>query len=58
MKPNNNRNILLIFPVILYFVFLAPSIGLNHISLAHSQNQGSSFQAEVKALDDMPSKKV
>src|SRR5918999_237689 len=58
MKPNNNRNILLIFPVILYFVILAPSIGLNHIPLAYSQNQSSSFQAEVKALDDMPSKKV
>ena len=58
MKPNNNRNILLIFPVILYFVFLTPSIGLNHIPLAYSQNQSSSFQAEVKALDDMPSKKV
>jgi pimeloyl-ACP methyl ester carboxylesterase len=58
MKTNNNRNILLIFPVILYFVFLAPSIGLNHIPLAYSQNQSSSFQAEVKALDDMPSQKV
>jgi pimeloyl-ACP methyl ester carboxylesterase len=58
MKTNNNRYILLIFPVILYFAFLAPSIGLNHIPLVYSQNQSSSFQAEVKALDDMPSKKV
>ena len=58
MKTNNNRYILLILPVILYFVFLAPRIGLNHIPLAYSQNQSSSFQAEVKALDDMPSQKV
>lgn len=58
MKTNNNRNILLMFPVILYFVFLAPNTGLNHIPGAYSQNQSSSFQAEVKALDDMPSQKV
>jgi pimeloyl-ACP methyl ester carboxylesterase len=57
MKTNNQ-----IFPmgflVILYFVFLAPNTGLNHIPAAYSQNQSSSFQAEAKALDDMPSQKV
>jgi pimeloyl-ACP methyl ester carboxylesterase len=58
MKTNNNRNILTIFPVILYFIFLAPSTGLNHIPGAYSQNQSSSFQAESKALDDMPTQKV
>jgi pimeloyl-ACP methyl ester carboxylesterase len=57
MKTNNQ-----IFPigflVVLYFVFLAPNTGLNHIPAAYSQNQSSSFQAEAKALDDMPSQKV
>jgi pimeloyl-ACP methyl ester carboxylesterase len=57
MKTNDQ-----IFPmgflVILYFVFLTPNTGLNHIPAAYSQNQSSSFQAEAKALDDMPSRKV
>jgi pimeloyl-ACP methyl ester carboxylesterase len=54
----NNRNTLTIFPVILYLIFLAPSIGLNHIPIAYGQNQSASFQAEARALDDMPSRKV
>jgi pimeloyl-ACP methyl ester carboxylesterase len=57
MKTNNQ----IIFPtmfLVLYFVFLASNTGLNHIPAAHSQNQSSSFQAEAKALDDMPSQKV
>jgi pimeloyl-ACP methyl ester carboxylesterase len=57
MKTNNQ-----IFPtlflVILYFIFLASNTGLNHISAAYSQNQSSSFQAEAKALDDMPAQKI
>ncbi len=48
----------MILPVILHFILLAPNISLNHIPLAYSQNQSSSFQAEAKALDDMPSQKV
>jgi pimeloyl-ACP methyl ester carboxylesterase len=55
MKTNNQFLIIL---VILFFVLLTPNIGLNHIQLAYSQNQSSSFQAEVKALDDIPSQKV
>ncbi|MDQ3837823.1 MAG: hypothetical protein M3297_00985 [Thermoproteota archaeon] len=31
---------------------------MSHITIAYSQNQSSSFQAEAKALDDMPSQKV
>jgi pimeloyl-ACP methyl ester carboxylesterase len=44
--------------VISYFVLLAPSTDLNHISMAYSQNQSSSFQAEAKTLDDLPTQKV
>jgi pimeloyl-ACP methyl ester carboxylesterase len=55
---NNNRIFLMILPIILYFVFLAPNISLNHIPAGYGQNQSSSFQAEAKALDDMPSQKV
>jgi hypothetical protein len=43
MKTNNQFLIIL---VILFFVLLTPNIGLNHIQLAYSQNQSSSFQAE------------
>ena len=57
MKTNNQ-----IFPmislVILNFVFLMLSTGFNHIPAVYSQNQSSSFQAEARALDDMPTQKV
>jgi len=46
-----------IFLAIVYFV-LIPDTSLNHIPVAYSHNQSSSFQAEVKALDDMPSQKA
>jgi alpha-beta hydrolase superfamily lysophospholipase len=55
---SNNQILLMILLVILHFILLAPHISLNHIPLAYSQNQSSSFQAETKALDDMPSQKV
>src|SRR5829696_9458199 len=55
---SNNQIILMILLVILHFILLAPHISLNHIPLAYSQNQSSSFQAETQALDDMPSQKV
>ncbi len=42
----------------MYFVLLTPNTGLNHIPAAYSQGQGSSFQAEVNALDDMSTQKV
>jgi pimeloyl-ACP methyl ester carboxylesterase len=59
MKTNNQIIFPTIILVILYFVFLAPNTGLIHIpAAAYSQNQSSSFQAEAKALDDMPSQKV
>jgi pimeloyl-ACP methyl ester carboxylesterase len=48
----------MIFLVILYFVFLTPTTSFNHIPVAYSQNQSSSFQVEAKALDDMPTRKV
>jgi hypothetical protein len=57
MKINNQISPT-IFPVILYFVFLASDADLNDIPAAYSQNQSSSFQAEAKALDDIPSRKV
>src|ERR687891_57588 len=54
MKTNSQ----MIFLVILYFVFLTPTTSFNHIPVAYSQNQSSSFQVEAKALDDMPTRKV
>ena len=48
----------MILLVILYLVFFASSADLNYVTAAYSQNQDSSFQAEVKALDDMPTRKV
>ena len=44
--------------VVLYLVFFASNADLNYITAAYSQNQGASFQAEVKALDDMLTRKV
>jgi hypothetical protein len=44
--------------VILYFGFLASNAGLNYVHAAYSQNQSSSFQAEVNVLDNMPAQKV
>ena len=55
---SNNQILLMILLVILHFILLAPHISLNHIPLAYSQNQSSSFQAETQALDDMPSQKA
>src|SRR5918992_2913259 len=54
----NNQILPMIFIVILNFVFLMLSTGFNHIPAAYSQNQSSAFQAEAKALDDMPAQKV
>ena len=55
MKTNNQ-----IFPMIFIVIlnFLMLSTGFNHIPAAYSQNQSSAFQAEAKALDDMPAQKV
>jgi pimeloyl-ACP methyl ester carboxylesterase len=47
-----------ILMVILYLVFIASNTDLNYIPAAYSQNQGASFQGEVKALDDMPARKI
>jgi pimeloyl-ACP methyl ester carboxylesterase len=47
-----------IFLVILYLVFFTSNKYLNYIPAAYSQNQDVSFQAEVKALDDMPTRKI
>jgi pimeloyl-ACP methyl ester carboxylesterase len=58
MEINNQTVFPTIFLAILYFAFLAPNTGLNHIPAAYSQNQSSSFQAEAKTLDDMPTRKV
>jgi pimeloyl-ACP methyl ester carboxylesterase len=58
METNNQILFLTIILVILYFVFLTPNTGFNHIPEAYSQNQNSSFQAEARALDDMPAQKV
>jgi pimeloyl-ACP methyl ester carboxylesterase len=44
--------------VILYFNLLVPNAGVNYVPAAYSQNQVSSFQAEDKALDDIPTRKV
>ena len=45
--------------VVLYSCFfLHPNADLNYITVTYSQNQSASFQAEVKALDDMPTRKV
>ena len=38
--------------------FYASDADLNYITAAYSQNQDGSFQAEVKALDDTPTRKV
>jgi pimeloyl-ACP methyl ester carboxylesterase len=54
----NNQIFPMIFLVILNFVFLILSTGFSHIPAAYSQNQSSSFQAEARALDDMPTQKV
>ena len=54
----NNQFFPKIFLVILNFVFLMLSTSFNHIPAAYSQNQSSIFQAEAKALDDMPAQKV
>jgi pimeloyl-ACP methyl ester carboxylesterase len=58
METNNQILFPTIILVILYFVFLTPNTGFNHIPEAYSQNQSSSFQAEARALDDMPAQKV
>jgi pimeloyl-ACP methyl ester carboxylesterase len=58
METNNQILFPTIILVILYFVFLTPNTGFNHIPEAYSQNQNSSFQAEARALDDMPAQKV
>jgi pimeloyl-ACP methyl ester carboxylesterase len=47
-----------IFMLLLYLVFFASNAHLNYIPTAYSQNQNASFQAEVKALDDMPTRKI
>jgi pimeloyl-ACP methyl ester carboxylesterase len=47
-----------IFLVILYLVFFASNTYLSYIPAAYGQNQGASFQAEVKALDDLPTRKI
>jgi pimeloyl-ACP methyl ester carboxylesterase len=44
--------------VIVYFGLLVPNASLNYVPAAYSQNQVSSFQAEVKAIDDIPTRKV
>jgi pimeloyl-ACP methyl ester carboxylesterase len=44
--------------VIVYFNLLVPNASLNYVPAAYSQNQVSSFQAEVKALDDIPTRRV
>jgi pimeloyl-ACP methyl ester carboxylesterase len=44
--------------IIVYFGLLVPNASLNYVPAAYSQNQVSSFQAEVKALDDIPTRKV
>lgn len=48
----------MILIVVYYFGLLVPNASLNYVPAAYSQNQVSSFQAEVKALDDMPARKV
>ena len=47
-----------LFLVNLYLVFFASNADLNYITGTDSQNQGASFQTEVKALHDMPTRKV
>lgn len=54
----NNQIFPIISLVILNFVFLMLSADFNHIPAVYSQNQSSSFQAEARALDDMPTQKV
>ena len=54
----NNQIFPMISLVILNFVFLMLSADFNHIPAVYSQNQSSSFQAEARALDDMPTQKV
>jgi pimeloyl-ACP methyl ester carboxylesterase len=46
------------FLAIVCLGLLILTAGLNYIPATYGQNQGSSFQAEVKALDDMPAQKV
>lgn len=54
----NNQIFPIISLVILNFVFLMLSADFNHIPAVYSQNQSSSFQAEARALHDMPTQKV
>ncbi|CAN5513300.1 alpha/beta hydrolase [soil metagenome] len=59
MRYSNNYNQTILSAAILFilcFGLLAPT--LNYIPAAYSQGQVSSFQAAIKALDDMPTRKV
>jgi hypothetical protein len=51
LKHNEiNNQIFLMIPVISFFVIVALNTTLSHITIAYSQNQSFSFQAEAKAL--------
>jgi hypothetical protein len=61
MRHSNNYNQTILSVAILLvlcFGLLASKAALNYIPATYSKDQVSSFQAEAKALDDIPSRKV
>jgi hypothetical protein len=59
MKINNYLQLLIaILLIIAYRSLQSSDDSINHLPVAYSQNQSSSFQAAVKALDDIPARKV
>jgi pimeloyl-ACP methyl ester carboxylesterase len=58
MKINHQTILGAMFLAVVCLGLLILTAGLNYIPATYGQNQSSSFQAEVKALDDMPAQKV
>ncbi|HEX6377591.1 MAG TPA: hypothetical protein VFZ60_00745, partial [Nitrososphaeraceae archaeon] len=58
MKIYNQTNLSTAIPLILYFGLLVFSSALDYTPAAYSQQQGSSSQAEVSAIDNIPAQKV
>jgi pimeloyl-ACP methyl ester carboxylesterase len=59
MKANNHTFLhTTLFLVIIYFGFLIFSTAPDYNLAAYSQNQSSSFQTEVNAVDNMPAQRI
>lgn len=58
MRTNNQTIQTAAIILVLYFGLFVSNIILNHVPVAYSQNQDSSFQANVSAIHTMPAQKV